>query len=1067
MKQFWGYDTNGYIFANEDRNNSEEWEFLQEQLELLVLEDKAIKGKNVYYVSYENAAQISETDSEALGLPPVLPYQIEIKTQQGDLGHNDFIYSVKILQPDGEPFVNPVIYKGLVGVSSTRLYRLNLAQQKVVALAFSSNEYAKNYKGTEATKFNYTNLDKMGDYTKSADAKLEQELLSKSETLIVPEKISLDFKQEEEEYRVSPILWKTGKNGRLEPIKTDFSDVFQETTAIRSFYNDSNGKKFVCNEAVKAGLQKIKNMRKLTEEEYERYSKQPKELFDEEVFVNPEDYLTDIVSYSDRVDGLTDAKYVSTGFNSGYTTEWMPKEGESAATVIENIEDKDTDDNTSDNEDGSTFPVPEPIDGTDIVTTAGGDEPSGNNKGEDGINVRDRMKVLNIKPNIERIDYVKNFVQARDIDFKNALKEDVVLLAHQKNGIRWMLQQWQNGANGILLADDMGLGKTIQALGFIAGIKASSINYAGVEAPILIVAPIALLENWKNEYYKFVRPGIFGTVLAMHGNAIGRYKTGKVTPNGKKRIDFSSVKNNDIVLTTYETLRDYQFSFGEKQWSFIVVDEAQKIKNPTVGVTYALKAMKYDFAITLTGTPVENSWVDLWSIMDFAQPAYLGDLKTFETNFTAKLKYLNNDEKAITKLGEKLKQRLEPIFKRRMKKDHLTGLPLKTITKCPAVMPEYQRIMYNNVLNEAREKEARAFAIIAKLRDVSLHPDLCSMQLGNFYTMAPWTVINRSARLSKTFEILSDIKSRNEKALIFVVSRNMQLILSHLINSVFGVKINQPVNGAINGVARQRIVDKFNGGTSFDVLILSPEAAGVGLNITSANNVIHLGRMWNPAKEDQATDRVYRIGQCKNVNVYIPMATHPSFGENGSFDEKLDILLEYKRTLSDNVLFPTSENKGDIVDLFKDLTAGQGGDKAELYWSIEHIDVVQGFAFERIITSLYNKMPEWEAKQTPNSNDNGADVIVINQISHEGLLIQCKQTSESYNMGPDGVEAVYSSVNYYKKLYPGYKFKPVVITNAADFTMNAKIRAKVNGVELIARTQLADLLQEYPVVREF
>ena len=123
---------------------------------------------------------------------------------------------------------------------------------------------------------------------------------------------------------------------------------------------------------------------------------------------------------------------------------------------IENIEDKDTDDNTSDNEDGSTFPVPEPIDGTDIVTTAGGDEPSGNNKGEDGINVRDRMKVLNIKPNIERIDYVKNFVQARDIDFKNALKEDVVLLAHQKNGIRWMLQQWQNGANGILLADDMG-----------------------------------------------------------------------------------------------------------------------------------------------------------------------------------------------------------------------------------------------------------------------------------------------------------------------------------------------------------------------------------------------------------------------------------------------------------------------------------------------------------------------------------------------------------------------------------------------------------------------------------
>lgn len=325
-------------------------------------------------------------------------------------------------------------------------------------------------------------------------------------------------------------------------------------------------------------------------------------------------------------------------------------------------------------------------------------------------------------------------------------------------------------------------------------------------------------------------------------------------------------------------------------------------------------------------------------------------------------------------------------------------------------------------------------------------------------------IINESARLKKTFEILMNVRLKNEKALLFVVSKKMQLLLQYLIQGFFGIKVQTPINGDMNGTKRQTAIDDFNATDGFSVLILSPEAAGVGLNIVSANHVIHLSRTWNPAKEDQATDRAYRIGQKKDVTVYIPIAYCPDLGEGNSFDEKLEGLMSFKRSLSENVLFPTLESADDINKMFDDLTKVSVNGDEVLYWQIEDIDRLTGLAFEEVVSKLYLKMG-YQTIKTPASNDKGADVIAWKDNARKkGLLIQCKQTAGNSNMNACGVQEIYSAKAFYEARY-ACEFQTLVITNANDFTVNAKELALQNDVTLVARNQLVALLNQYPVAK--
>ena len=644
----------------------------------------------------------------------------------------------------------------------------------------------------------------------------------------------------------------------------------------------------------------------------------------------------------------------------------------------------------------------------------------------------------------------------------SGFKDDVVPFSYQKEGIRWMAQNWKAGYQGVLLADDMGLGKTMQVLGLISGIK----NAYGEKDmnSVLVVAPVSLLANWESEFIHFVKEGVFEEIVPLYGNSFRDFKRGH-----DLRLDFSPVAKNRIVLTSYETLRNYDISFGCIDWSFMVLDEAQKIKNPVTLITNAVKSMKYDFAIAITGTPVENAWVDLWSIMDFVEPGRLRDLKNFCNTYQNLLKKLHGDMAGQEALGKKLEQELQPIFLRRQKTDYMEGLPHKEVIPKPVLMPPVQREAYEKIIADAKKgKKKDILKVIAMLRDTSLCPHLTSYADSTFENMSADAFFNMSARLKATFQTLVNIKARKEKVLIFVTSRKMQRILKRFLEKAFGISIQPPINGELIGLKRQQIVDAFNQKEGFAILILSAEAGGVGFNITAANHVIHLSRCWNPAKEDQATDRVYRIGQKKEVHVYLPIAQY----EGGdSFDVKLDQLLQYKRSLSQSVIFPTADTEVDGQDMYNELV-GWNNDmesgsacSTSSYWTIEDTDKVTGDVFDRMVAKLYASIPGYAAEETKQTNNYGVDVVVeTDQKSRRGLLVRCQQMMGA-SLSHDSVEAIYSAIPFYEKKL-GYHFSGVVVTNALDFTSHDKERAAAAGVKLIARQDLTKLLERYPLEKD-
>ena len=815
--------------------------------------------------------------------------------------------------------------------------------------------------------------------------------------IVVPEKLDVDFQESGEVVKVEPVLLES-HDGILRPIdSTDFQGAFDKRKRILNSYSSRDGRtQYVFNATLQEGLKQIKSVGTLSKDDAERYKLQPRELFTSTAF----DF-----DYSDRVVGVEKMEVSSYGnFNiSGIV--W----GE-----------------------GSTMPPPPK-------------------------NLPPRTVLgLKIKENFEQIDYTKGLAPRQGEFFADVLRENVKLFDYQIFGVWWMSQLWQDGWHGVLVADDMGLGKTLQTLTFIGGLK----NFNAVNQPILIVAPTALLENWKAEYKKFLREDVFSEVIPLHGDALKNFYTDELTPNGNKKLSLENLPADSLALTTYETLRAYQFSFAEISWSVIVADEAQKIKNPDAGITKALKAMKYDFAICLSGTPVENSWIDLWSIMDFVQPAHLDAKEIFRAKYIDRLKGEN-----IQELGAEFKKSLEPLILRRMKEDYLSALPKKSIYLCPQEMPSYQSKIYCSVLEKYRRREFRtSFEFLAKLREVSLHPDLSTLSIEKFFELDADEIIKRSARLIKTFELLEQIKIRGEKVLIFVTSRDMQLILKRLLEEKFGLKILPPINGTMNSIKRQRFIDEFKRNVGFNVLILSPEAAGVGFTITEANNVIHLSRTWNPAKENQATDRVYRIGQEKAVNVYLPMTCSKNLHAK-TFDENLNALLNYKKILSVKILFPTIETNAD-AKILADILKPKNDEILETtYWTIEDVDDVVGVAFEKIISDLYNTMENFSAIKTPDSNDFGADVVVQSLTGNTGLLIQCKHTTfPERAIGSDGVKEIYAAVAHYEKQYR-LKFQPVVITNAKDFTAGAIKWAHDTGVRLITRSELKKMFYDYKVLR--
>lgn len=538
-------------------------------------------------------------------------------------------------------------------------------------------------------------------------------------------------------------------------------------------------------------------------------------------------------------------------------------------------------------------------------------------------------KHLVVKSNIDTLDYSEQradlLSHSADIPphIPNALKPVVQLMDHQKIGLSWLQHLWRLSpgyCRGCVLADDMGLGKTIQLLSFIA----SCLEIDEQIDPILVVAPVALLENWKEEIDKFFVPDSM-PILTLYGETLA----GKRLP--KHQLDQALAQQGitrllkrdwlgdaKVVLTTYETLRDLEFALAAQRWSIMICDEAQKIKNPNAMVTRAAKKQNVRFRIACTGTPVENTLTDLWCLFDFVQPGLLGSLSQFGRQYRKPIEAETEEEKQRV---EELRGIIKPQLLRREKKDVARDLPKKLVD--PAcrhlLISPKQRSLYGQALSAFRKTASgngsAHLGLLQFLRRLCSDPMIEDQYEADRSSVAE--IVEHSPKMSWLLQALRGIQSRNEKAIVFCEFRDMQRTLQRCIAGTFGMHVDV-INGdtsaaADHSASRQKRIRAFQEKPGFGAIVLSPLAVGFGVNIQAANHVIHFTRTWNPAKEDQATDRAYRIGQVRDVVVYYPVVVAEDFV---TFDQKLDQLLDWKRGLSSDMLNGTGEiSVSDFLDL--------------------------------------------------------------------------------------------------------------------------------------------------------
>lgn len=553
---------------------------------------------------------------------------------------------------------------------------------------------------------------------------------------------------------------------------------------------------------------------------------------------------------------------------------------------------------------------------------------------------------------------------------------------HQKEGITWLSElitvaldadpDDPERLQGALLADDMGLGKTFMTLAGLDYYYTLLSDRNRVQKPMLVVAPLSLLSNWEEEVGKTFEDSPFRDIVVLQSSRdLKTYRFAGAKSEGRQVADLADQdiesaeskiryalkigkshgterldRDRRLVITTYQTLRDYQFSLCRIDWGMVVFDEAQHIKNPNVLQTRAAKALKADFKLLATGTPVENSLADFWCLLDTAQPGLFGEWSEFREEWLKPLQDPDIAEgEAKLAHGRKLRDAVGPFMLRRTKEDELKDLPSKTVhAGVPGVsakgrehrpilgpqMSGFQLQTYNAVLDEYRASAAQsddargaALSTLHKLRQISLHPRLTqdAVQVPRSAKEAR-QALSESGKTAALVTELDRIRQLDDdlgrKVIVFLVNKALQTQLKLWLDAIYGLDvsiINGDTKSAANRPADQNrtragLIRQFEAASGFNVIIMSPLAAGTGLTVVEANHVVHLERHWNPAKEAQATDRVYRIGQKRNVHIYLPAVLHP---EHDSFDVHLDRLLAGKMMLKDAVVVPEAVSEEEVA----------------------------------------------------------------------------------------------------------------------------------------------------------
>jgi SNF2 family DNA or RNA helicase len=446
------------------------------------------------------------------------------------------------------------------------------------------------------------------------------------------------------------------------------------------------------------------------------------------------------------------------------------------------------------------------------------------------------------------------------------------LRPYQLRGLAWLDGLTRLGLGGIL-ADDMGLGKTIEVLALLLHRQNQSPQFG---PPTLLVCPTSLLGNWEREIAKFA-PSI--PFFVHHGN--------------NRDVLPQHFRPHTIILTTYGVIRREEEIFGARGWGLVVVDEAQAIKNAGSAQAKAVRKLKAPCKLALTGTPIENRLLELWSIMAFALTGYLGNESSFRERFSTPIEKYRDPDAAT-----ELRQRVGPFILRRLKTDRaiIQDLPEKNEMKVYTQLTKEQAILYQARVEQMDkdlaaatniERRGRILALLTHLKQICNHPSQFLKQQGPYKA--------RSGKLERLTDMLEEVLESGEKALVFTQFKEMGDRLQIHLNEVLGFE--PPfLHGGSSREQRDEMVRTFQEDIDGPrIMLLSLKAGGVGLNLTAATHVFHFDRWWNPAVEDQATDRTYRIGQTKNVQVHKLITM-------GTLEEKIDGMLESKRDLADRVV---------------------------------------------------------------------------------------------------------------------------------------------------------------------
>ena len=501
----------------------------------------------------------------------------------------------------------------------------------------------------------------------------------------------------------------------------------------------------------------------------------------------------------------------------------------------------------------------------------------------------DKSKAIFIEDNIE--NYNLNFIRGAEIlkvvskRLENRAIEEVhgikglngTLRNYQVIGVNYLLSLSEMNFGGIL-ADEMGLGKTIQVIAFLLYKK---------NKRSLVVTPTSLIYNWKEEFEKFA-PSL--NVGVIHGSKSVRNKI------------LDNKEEYDVLLTTYGTIKNDIEFYKDEIFDYCIIDEAQNIKNPKAQNTKIIKEINAKVKFALTGTPIENSLIELWSIFDFIMPGYLFDEKKF------KKKFVNKSEKEV----EELKSLINPFILRRLKRDVITELPEKIEKKYYVPMTSGQKLAYKNYMKEVKLKLKTAeddnitiFSYLTRLRQICQDPILVNKD----YT-------GDSGKLNVALEIIKEVIEENNKMLVFSQFTSVLKKIEEELN-IREIR-NKYLDGSTSAKERIKLVSEFNESKEPEIFLISLKAGGTGLNLTSAKFVMHMDPWWNPAIEDQATDRAHRIGQ-KNIVEVIKLIA------KDTIEEKIIQLQEDKREIINSVMSDDSLNinniskltNEEILDLFK------------------------------------------------------------------------------------------------------------------------------------------------------